>query len=240
MLKEQNKHPRDDNITFHEEGHKYTINGDTGYRSVTGFIKTVFPPISTTTLISKIRNSPTYDETNKYYNMTDEEIKTLWASLGATASALGSGLHKNIENFYNNQELDIDQECKEWKLFKQYNEDTNQTPYRTEWMIYDEQIKICGTVDMVFRNPDGTYDLVDWKRTKKIFKPKSPKPCNTSYWLYALQLNLYKYILTKNYDVKISNLYIVQLHPDQEGYKIFQVPHIDEYVKQLLKDLIDI
>lgn len=234
MLNIVNKHTRDENIEFFEEQHVYIINKDPNFISVTGLVKLTFPPVNPDTIISKIRRSSKYDSTNKYFNMTDEEIKNLWYATGAEACSRGTSLHKNIEKYYNKEETSIDQECKEWLYFKQFVEDTEREAYRTEWMIYDETYKVCGTLDMIYKNPDGTYDIVDWKRTKKLSKARSVVPSNTFYWLYTLQLNLYKFILEKNYDIKISNLYIVQLHPDQDSYKIYQMQHIDDYVIKLM------
>ena len=36
-------------------------------------------------------------------------------------------------------------------------------PYRTEWTIYDEDLKISGSIDMIYENPDGTLSIYDWK-----------------------------------------------------------------------------
>ena len=46
MLKQLNSHVRDNNITFEEEGHKYTINGETNYTSVTTWLKKFFYPFN--------------------------------------------------------------------------------------------------------------------------------------------------------------------------------------------------
>ena len=43
-------------------------------------------------------------------------------------------------------------------------------PYRTEWMIFDEDLKLAGSIDMVYENPDGTLSIYDWKRSKDISK----------------------------------------------------------------------
>ena len=39
-------------------------------------------------------------------------------------------------------------------------------PYRTEWMIFDEDVKIAGSIDFVSENDDGTLTIYDWKRCK--------------------------------------------------------------------------
>lgn len=234
-LKNLNKHSRDFNVEFYKEGHKYVINGLTDYTSVTSLIRNIYPTLNTDCILKKMRKSNEYKEGHKYWGMSDIEIKQLWKETGAKTSILGTNLHDNIERYINKLDIDIDIECNEWKLFLNYIESHNKTPYRTEWMIYDDTYKICGTVDMVYLNDDGTYDIIDWKRTKKISIPRNKNPCNTTYWHYAIQLNCYKYMLEKNYDIKINKLIIVQLHPEQDNFILHDMPHIDEYIFNLLK-----
>ena len=40
-------------------------------------------------------------------------------------------------------------------------------PYRTEWMVYDEDLRFAGSIDMIFKNKDGTLEIYDWKRTNE-------------------------------------------------------------------------
>ena len=37
---------------------------------------------------------------------------------------------------------------------------------------------------------------------------------NTNFWHYSLQLNTYKAMLEKNYNKKVTDLYLVRLHPN--------------------------
>ena len=45
-------------------------------------------------------------------------------------------------------------------------------PYRTEWEVYDEDIKLAGSIDKVYKliMDDGSekYMIYDWKRSKGI------------------------------------------------------------------------
>lgn len=41
-------------------------------------------------------------------------------------------------------------------------------PYRTEFKIADPELGLAGTVDFIGKFPDGTYVLIDWKRSKKL------------------------------------------------------------------------
>jgi ATP-dependent exoDNAse (exonuclease V) beta subunit len=43
-------------------------------------------------------------------------------------------------------------------------------PFRTEWRIAAPEFMLAGTVDFVGKKPDGSYVLVDWKRSLKLPK----------------------------------------------------------------------
>jgi hypothetical protein len=240
MLSEINKHERDQYITMEKETHKYTINGYLDYISTTTFIKMIFPPLSEDFIIYKILKSSNIETINKYKGMNKEQIKAKLNIIRDASANLGSALHEDIENFYNN--IDIHRDDEEWTYFTEWRKTIkNKQPYRTEWMIYDDKYKICGTIDMVFKNEDGTYDIMDWKRSKNISNPKDKyKHTNTNYWHYAYQLNVYKYILENNYNITIKNMVIVQLHPDNKTYKTYNIDNLQPYIVSYLKDKISV
>ncbi|CAM9948707.1 unnamed protein product [Pylaiella littoralis] len=86
----------------------------------------------------------------KYYSLTDEEIKQLWKKNGEEASAKGTAVHANIESFYNGMPHETD--SKELELFiSKFREDYPELkPYRSEWIIFDDDSKICGSIDMIY------------------------------------------------------------------------------------------
>jgi ATP-dependent exoDNAse (exonuclease V) beta subunit len=92
-------------------------------------------------------------------------------------------------------------------------------------MIYDETLKLAGSIDMVYEDPiSGELSIFDWKRAKEISKINSFGKCastecishlpDTNFWHYSLQLNTYKAILESKYGKKVKELYLVKLHPD--------------------------
>ena len=115
--------------------------------------------------------------------------------------------------------------------------------YRTEWMIFDEDVKIAGSIDFVSENDDGTLTIYDWKRCKEIKKSNSfggsaLTECishlpDTNYWDYALQLNTYKTILERKYGKKIKKMFLVGLHPNLPNYQIHAVPELLQEMEDL-------
>ena len=98
-------------------------------------------------------------------------------------------------------------------------------------------------MDLICSRHDGTYEIYDWKRSNKV----DPNEINqwssgihglehladTSYVHYCLQQNLYRYMLEKNYGIKISRMNLVVLHPDFMSYKVVPVSVMDDEVAKI-------
>ena len=167
-LADLNKHELDNHIKFDEGPHIYTIDGDSNYTSVTTWIHKHFSKFDADKIINNMMKSKNW-ENSKYYGMSKCQIKKLWKDNGKQASEAGTKMHQDIENFYNklnpsNNSIEFAYFLKFQKKFSHLN------PFRTEWMIYDKELKLAGSVDMIFENEDGTLELYDWKRCKEISK----------------------------------------------------------------------
>lgn len=245
LLSEKNKHDRDLMITFEEGPHIYTINGDSSYTSVTTFNHKHFDVFDADKIIDNMMNSHKW-VSNKYFGMSKNEIKELWKNNGKNAAEAGTKLHYDIECFYNNSPNINDTD--EYRFFLRFSVNHNNlTPYRTEWMIFHENYKIAGSIDMVFQNEDGTLSIYDWKRCKDIQKTSSWNKFSkndiishipdTNYWHYCLQLNTYKFILEDKYDKVIKDMYLICLHPEKSDYEKIKVCDLQDEVKLLLNNI---
>ena len=253
----ENEHERDKRIVFYEEPHIYEVDGKQGYTSVTTFIGSHFDHFNPDAIIDKIiKSGKLQDPDYKYYNMSREEIKAQWAANGKASAESGTITHFNIECYYN----DIEQEDDsiEYKYFKNFVRDhAHLEAYRTEMYIFDEDLKLSGSIDMLFRDKNtGDFYIYDWKRTKDIiedtlYNKRAKTKCvnhlpDTNFWHYALQLNLYARILKDKYDIEIKKLCLVVLHPDNytNDYILFPLPFLEreitdlfEYRKDQLKEI---
>jgi len=249
-LKIINSHERDANLLFDEPTHKYTIINDpeSKYTSVTTWNHSHFAKFDADEIIKKMMtNKKTWNNKNKYWNLTPEQIKEQWAQNAAAVSGAGTDMHFHIECFMNQlqeqEQAQITHESllqtytdgllngilpynvsEEWDFFLQYIRASPQfKPYRTEWTIYHEELKIAGSIDMVYENPDGSLSIYDWKRAKEITKTNMFKKYaiteeiaylpDTNFWHYSLQLNTYKAIIEQKYGKNVKDLYLVRLHP---------------------------
>lgn len=263
-------HQRDIQIKFYEKGHKYEIMHDLNstYMSVTTWVHTHFPKFDADLIIATMMKSKNWKPGHKYWGQTPLEIKTGWSNNASSVSEAGTNLHYKIECFMNNELIkqtdylqkdlfnyyesspELKKESNiEWQYFIQFIKDhPDLKPYRTEWMIYDEEHKIAGSIDMIYENLDGTLSIYDWKRSKEIntstsFNKFALTECichlpDTNFWHYSLQLNIYKTILEEKYNKVIKDLFLVRIHPNNEEntYELISVP----ILKQEMNDLFDL
>jgi hypothetical protein len=250
----ENPHPRDNAITMDAGEHIYYINGACDYTSGTSRLDPFFNSFDTvkvsTMMVMKrgefAKNYPkyahlaVYDENKQFQPLpTAKALRKAWKTLGVEKSTLGSEIHKAIEITLN---------CVEMQYFRQYEADMLSRGwkiYRTEMMIYDEETKSCGCFDALFER-NGEYLLADWKRVQ--IKPDEPfaKPAlwpfvdllATKLGKYTAQLNLYAYILAKNYGIKVCQMDVVSFHPENSGPEVFTVENIQPQIDLMMRTLI--
>lgn len=262
-----NGHPRDEHIEFDPVPHTYTIYKDPSikYISVTTWNHSHFPHFDADDIITKMFKSKKWGPEHKYWGQTREEIKAGWDKNCAEASGAGTDMHYRIECFNNmppagqtykellqlyettyGQEDPTNNLSTEWQYFLNYVRDhPDFKPYRTEWMVFHEELQLSGSIDMIYELPNGDLLIYDWKRAKEIkqddsFNKCAITPCisdlpDTNYWHYTLQLNIYKMILEQKYNKKVVGLCLVVLHPNNfnENYLLYPVPIIEREIRAL-------
>jgi hypothetical protein len=264
-----NTHERDSHLVFDEPTHKYTIttDPDSSYTSVTTWNHSHFSHFDADAVIAGMMAGKNWNPENKYWGKTAEEIKAQWKANAESVSGAGTNLHFDIECFMNEPGLppgythaDLlrnynekmaagvlpPNATDEWQYFLEFVRTfPDLKPYRTEWMIYDEELKLAGSIDMVYENPDGSLMIYDWKRAKEISKGAgfdkyaiteeiSHLP-DSNYWHYSLQLNTYKAVLERKYGKTITALYLVRLHPNNKRrtYDLIKCCDLSEEIQTL-------
>ena len=245
------------------------------YVSVTTWLHSHFEHFNADAIIDSMMASPKWTA-SVYYGKTREEIKMGWDTSRDEAALAGTELHHAIECYYNAIPLAVGtaipsvslplalscphnnkHKCQHTGVWGQSPHFMNYVkthaaafiPYRTEWMVYDEDVKIAGSIDMVYEDPsgDGSLMIYDWKRCKEIkktggFEKYSTTECinhlpDTNFWHYSLQLNIYKAIIERNYGKKVSQLMLVCLHPNNKNkdYLLFKVPDLQNEIRDLFE-----
>lgn len=269
ILENNFSHQRDKFIKFYNKGHKYEIliDKESKYVSVTTWIHKHFPKFDADKVIENIMKGKNWGPENKYWGMSPEQIKASWKLNGDSVAGAGTNLHERIEDFMNNNALKVPytqkdlyetymknfmekkEEVPEWNYFIEFvKNNLDLKPYRTEWMIFDEDLKIAGSIDMVYENADGSLSIYDWKRSKEISKinnwnkfainPIISHLHDSNFWHYSLQLNTYKSILERKYGKKVSKLCLIRLHPDNEEktYEELEVPILTKEILELFSE----
>ena len=157
-INELNKHERDALIEFEAGPHKYTCGGEADYMSVTTWLHSHFKQFDADAIIKKMMSNEERFKKSPYYGKTAEEIKRQWDQRRDEAAAAGTAMHAAIEKYYlggggdnNNNNLP--------KHFLDFIKDhPDLKPYRAEWMIFNEDIRLAGSIDLVVGGnpPDPT------------------------------------------------------------------------------------
>lgn len=247
---------RDDNIQFLPYEHIYLYNGQEQFTAVSNIISCFFKPF----------DSDYWSEYKaKQYHVPQGQILEEWDAKGACSRDVGTFMHQQIENYYEggvyqqvysfiyegkyvqkNEQISL--QC-EYSQFMEFLKNHKFSPFRTEWTIYDEDLKIAGTVDMIHRH-GNIFDIYDWKRSHRIVNLNGEpiiinnygekglgdlnKIDDTPYWHYCIQQNIYRYILEKNYDVRVGKMYLIVFCKDTNSYNKLDVPYMDEVIVHIV------
>ena len=234
---EKNSHYRDAQLNFDEASHTYTVNGEE-YISVTILVDKCFEQFDADYWAKKKAPS---------LGMTPQAVKDMWQRKGDEAAALGSKLHNMIERYYLGLPNESDPA---YSLFTQFAGHHVLTPYRTEWAIFDEDHKVAGTLDFL-NYENGVFTIYDWKRSNKVIASGRPEKISrygkralrpishipdTTYWHYALQVSIYRYILETKYGINVQDGHLAVFHPDYDTPYLVDVPYLRDEVVAVLNN----
>ncbi len=200
------------------------------------------------------------------YGIPIEESLLKWDRIGKLASEVGTFVHLQTENFFKKGFFDSSYQFKyggcseiisietEMKYFQQFVKDYNIKPYRQEWPIFDEELNIAGTIDLICQTDADTFIIYDWKRSGKVVNNQGQPNIiayggktglygvnlpDTVFYHYCIQQNLYRYILQKNYGIRVKELNLVILWPKYNNYYKINVPLMDDVISKIVNICIE-
>lgn len=233
-----NAHNRDLLIEFDEERHEY-FHGGQRLKSVTTLVEECFPKFDAE--YWSRRKAPSM-------GMTPEQLRQKWEDDARRSRDLGTEMHAKIEDYYLGHDAGDDGDA--YRLFRMFAAENHLCPYRTEWRIFHEDYAIAGTLDFLERTPDGTFNIYDWKRSKKLVDargniekenrwhstalPPVAHLSDTSFYHYALQLSMYRFILSRKYGINVSRMRLGVFHPSYSTYYVVDVPYLYNEVEAIL------
>jgi hypothetical protein len=157
-LAKKNYHPRDKRITFDPTEHRYFIDGNPDTISVTELVSRFFPEFDKMHW-SEIKANER--------GVSVGQILSEWENERIDSADKGTKLHKAIEDYYNGRNTNYNStEFSHFKAFKERY--SKMIPFRSEWRIFDEDLMVAGTIDMVYKKENGDLYMFDWKRSKKV------------------------------------------------------------------------
>jgi len=216
---------------------------------------------SVTTLINKFKNEFDSDfwskKIAKKENTTQQIILKKWKDKAFKSTEIGTAIHKIFED-YTNQNYCVTNGKLEFeynKLNSEFMEDFNLKkeislkfindffitkrliPVESEFIVYNDFL--AGQLDMICKDKDGNFYILDFKTNEKIDTFSYGKTMkgifshldDASYFHYCLQLSIYKRML-KQYDIK--KIFLV--HITTENYFFIECENILDKVK--LEELI--
>ena len=252
----QSKYPfaRDNRIEFFEKDHRYVVDGKIDVpRSVTTLVHQFAIPFDADEIIRKMRNGRNWAIKEKEYTnadgsvMTDQEIKDKWEKNRVVASSRGTLMHWHIEMFLNGAKIcgPFSTEFEYFlKFYKDFMLPRGLEPVRTELCVFHTGLVCAGQIDFLARYiGTDTYVIMDWKRSKEIKErnffqnllPPMHHLEQTNLNTYSLQLNLYRYIMQTEYDIKVDELYLVVLHEINDKPLVFSVQIMDDDIERILR-----
>lgn len=246
------RYPQDDDIDFLPDGHVYLYRGRRRLLPVSSLISYFFEPFDA---------QRAAERQQARYGIPVAESLAKWQRIGRLASEVGTFVHKQAENYFQNDRFDTEYTFRfghetqtvsverERGHFLRFVSDYRITPYRQEWPVFDTDLNIAGTIDLICRNADGTFTIYDWKRSSKVVD-KCGRPIvegfagktsinginipDTAYCHYCIQQNLYRYMLQQHYGISVTALYLVVLCADYDNYRLVGVPLLDGLISQIV------
>ena len=243
---------QDQYIDFEPEEHVYTYKGQTQLLPVSSLIAYFFEPFDAERAAQRQWER---------YGVPIEESLTKWKRIGCMACEVGTFLHEQTEHYFQQGFFDTDYTfCfqdkeelisieKEKQHFLHFVKDYQIKPYRQEWPVYDLDLNIAGTIDMICKEADGTFTIYDWKRSGKVVNYQGQPVTegfngkmslnginlpDTAFYHYCLQQNLYRYMLETHYGIRVRGMNLVVLCPDYPTYYVAQVPRMEEVIEQVI------
>ncbi|BBM88858.1 hypothetical protein COTS27_00545 [Spirochaetota bacterium] len=119
----------------------------------------------------------------------------------------------------------------------------------TEFILYDETLRLAGTIDSLFYHPKtNKYIIFDWKtnrhiRMKNNYHEKLLTPFDDldacEYYKYSIQMTLYRDLLKRTLGLDVDKAFIIHFDHNYGHYKVIKTvdlaPRIDEALTHLPK-----
>ena len=192
---------------------------------------------------------------------TPADLMREWKYKALVGTTRGTILHNYLEHAWQGKEFPP---CEKWEevirpndisafaeslhiLRKQADnflqDHSHLIPIKLEQIVGCPELRVAGQIDAILYNPDtNEYYLYDYKTDKKIdydspfdnmlMPIETVSACN--YNKYSLQLAIYKHLLEKHTDIKISDCRVVWFNQYNLNYQSIKLKEMDEQAAHVL------
>ena len=232
----------DTQFTLDKETHTYSHQDypEAEFQSVTSIVGDHFELFDAPRIATRlVKTHP------KYKGMTVEQLINEWDK----SSKHGSQIHDEIELFITEGINPPQQQAKHGVQWLEQFKMKSEFEIFAELPIFSIELKIAGTIDILaYDKKSGTYELIDWKTSKRIQREsyrgkvgtsqvtKDVQDCNFNH--YALQLSFYRYLLEEFYGLTITNQLIA--HLDENGCRGYVTPYYKKQIKAMVQQKIQV
>lgn len=247
-LKELNKAFSD--FKFFEEGHYYQYKGKDVGISVTRFIEQYTQEFKQQEIAERVARRD---------GKSVQEVLDEWKYKNQFACEKGSTCHEYAQSLWSGSQyrkLTFD-DSKEYlgavyKIQKQaenFKADYNGKleHLADEYIVGSSEYDIASAIDHLFINKlTGELILVDYKTNsylsgynKKAYSKRMKVPLqhlnDDAIHHYYIQLSIYKYLIEKYTDLKVSEMFIVYFSENIDNYEIIDIPYLKKEVEEILE-----
>ena len=258
----------DDCTTFDAPSHTYTVNGIMVPRSVTAVITDEVTKQDECFEADKVidKNLSTWRSkaSSKYHELIrgkdDEEAKETIKALWDRANKLGTIMHHAFELTLNGESMptaysdggadDVTKEMHDFQCFR--SAFSKLKPHRTELCVYgcdaERRPIIAGQIDFVASKKDGSYVIIDFKRTDHnlrydafAFGRKMQGVLNgyasNDHIRYSFQTSIYSLLFSDLTGKPVTEKWLLQVHPNLDSYNLIKCTNFEAEAKQMLLSL---
>lgn len=235
---------------FFEDGHYYQYKGEDVGISVTRFIEQY---------CQEFKQQEIAERVAKRDGKTVQEVLDEWKYKNDFACEKGSTCHEYAQCLWNNKNhkplyFDRSEEYKKAvsAIMKQavnfHNDYQDKLEHLAdEYIVGSEEYDIASAIDHLFINKlTGSLVLVDYKTNsylsgynKKAYSKKMKVPLqhlnDDAIHHYYIQLSIYRYLIEKYTNLKVSEMFIVYFSENIENYEIIDIPYLKNEVEIILE-----
>jgi hypothetical protein len=253
-LSRQHPLPADPHLAFAEEGHQYTAWGQRVQRSTTKLIAECFGAFDGAGCVETYYEAWKANPKSEYHarihaaldaGASEEEAKASILAMWEQWRDLGTALHAHCELDLNGVAPALDPalapEVAQFEQFKAsaFVAERGLRPYRTELCVAyraaDGVVVCAGRVDALFVDAEGSFYLLDFKRSKRklgggqrgfqgaMGTGVASHLAETDFHKYSLQLACYALMLEQTHGIAVDErCYLLRMHPSLSTYELVQ------------------